>query len=81
LLFAVERFGHARDSNSFKSERLGVLAHRTPGNVATTRRPAGDPREISDRPELFEKIVSSAERQAWRAAAEELAARVRGGMT
>jgi hypothetical protein len=43
--------------------------------------PAGDPREISDRPELFEKIVSSAEWHAWRAAAEELAARVRGGMT
>lgn len=45
----------------------------------TLLRYAGDSRDITDRPELFERIVSSAERQAWRAAAEELAARVRGG--
>jgi len=42
----------------------------------TLLRYAGDPREISDRPELFEKIVSSAARRAWRSAAAELAAAV-----
>lgn len=43
----------------------------------TLLRYAGDPRDITDRPELFERIVGSAERQSWRAAAQELAARVR----